>query len=59
VKSTGNLLEKVVSSWNSRVEDAVAFDRALRCKDILDLAEAKKTKLPKKITIPKSIDDLI
>ena len=59
VKSTGNLLEKVVSSWNSRVEDVVAFDRALRCKDILDLAEAKKTKLPKKITIPKSIDDLI
>ena len=59
VKSTGNLLEKVVASWNSRVDDIVAFDRALRCKDILDLAEAKKTKLPKKITIPKSIDDLV
>ena len=59
VKSTGNLLEKVVSSWNSRVDDVVAFDRALRCKDILDVAEAKKTKFPKKNTIPKSIDDLL
>ena len=58
VKSTGYLLAKVVASWNSRVDDVIAFDRAM-CNDILDLAEAKKTKLPKKITMPKSIDDLI
>jgi hypothetical protein len=48
VKSTGNLLEKVVSSWNSRVDDVVAFDRALQCKDILDLAEAKKNEAAEK-----------
>ncbi len=46
-------------SWNSRVDDVIAFDRALRCNDIFDLAEANKMKLPKKITMPKSIDDLI
>jgi hypothetical protein len=28
VKSTGNLLAKVVASWNSRVDDVIAFDSA-------------------------------
>jgi DNA anti-recombination protein RmuC len=57
VRGTGILLEKAVSSWNSRVDDIVAFDKVLRSKDVLDLARTRKTELPKKIiAMPKSIE---
>lgn len=59
MRSTGNLLESAVTSWNSKVDSVVAFDKALRSKDILDLGKTRKTELPKKITIPKCIDDIL
>ena len=59
MRSTGNLLESAVTSWNSKVDSVVAFDKALRSKDILDLGKTRKTELPKKITIPKCIDDTL
>ncbi|KAL7535886.1 hypothetical protein ACHAXR_006790, partial [Thalassiosira sp. AJA248-18] len=55
MKRTSNLLEKIVSTWNSKVDIIVAFDQALRSKDILDLAKARKSQLPKKVSLPKSI----
>jgi hypothetical protein len=57
MRSTGNILESAVSSWNSKVDSVVAFDKALRSKDILDLGKTRKTELPNKITIPKCIGD--
>lgn len=59
MRSTGNLLESAVSSWNSKVDSVVAFDKALRSKDILDLGKTRKRELPKKITIPRCIDDIL
>jgi hypothetical protein len=54
VRGTGILLGKAVSSWNSRLDDVVAFDKVLRSKGVLDLARTRKTELPKKIAMPKS-----
>jgi hypothetical protein len=59
MRSTGNLLESAVTSWNLKVDSVVAFDKALRSKDILDLGKTRKTELPKKITIPICIDNKI
>jgi len=55
MKQVSNLLEKVVVTWNSKVDTVVAFDEALRSKDILNLAKARKTQLPRKVTMPKKL----
>lgn len=57
MKKSGNLLESVVSTWNSKVDSIISFDKALRSKEILAISKARKTQLPKKVTMPKSIDD--
>jgi hypothetical protein len=59
MRSTGNILESAVTSWNSKVDSVVAFDKALRSKDILDLGKTRKTELPKKITVPTCINNII
>ena len=56
MKRMSTLLQNVVTVWNSNVDNVVAFDEALRSKEILDLAKARKSQLPKKVSIPKSID---
>ena len=57
IKKSGNLLESVVSTWNSKVDSIISFDKALRSKEILAISKARKTQLPKKVTLPKSIAD--
>ena len=57
MKKSGRLLENVVTTWNSKVDTVIEFDKVLRSKEILDMAKARKTQLPKKVTLPKSIDD--
>lgn len=55
MRRVGTLLESIITTWNSNVDSIVAFDKALRSKDILALAKTRKTELPKKVTLPKSV----
>jgi hypothetical protein len=57
MRRVGTLLESITTTWNSNVDSIVAFDKALRSKDILDLSKARKTELPKKVTLPKPIGE--
>ena len=57
VKKMGSLLEKTVTTWNSKVDHIIAFDEALRSEETLNLPKARKSQLPKKVTMPKSLDD--
>ena len=56
MKKTSNLLEKVVTNWNSKVDNIIEFDKTIRSKAILDIAKARKSQLPKKVTLPKTIN---
>lgn len=55
MRRVSTLLEGIIKTWNSNVDNIVAFDKALR--DVLDLAKTRKTELPKKVTLPKPIGE--
>ena len=57
MRRVGTLLESIITIWNANVDSIVAFDKALRSKDILDLAKTRKRELPKKVTVPKPISE--